>query len=195
MPAKSGRYRVVEVTILEPSHEAPFIAAAAASAALHADWYSAPATPSEFRDLLARCDGVSQIGYLFMHEPSGSPCGTASISNIVGGSFQSGYLSFAAFEPYDRRGLMTAAIRTVVADAFGERGLHRLEANVQPGNVRSVALVRRLGFRLEGHSPHYLNIAGSWRDHDRFAIIAEEWSAAPAELDYPRPSPDRSSLT
>lgn len=173
----------VEVATLEPSHETSFIAAAAASAALHADWYSAPATSSEFRDLLARCDGVSQIGYLFLHEPSGSPCGTASISNIVRGSFQSGYLSFAAFESFDRRGLVAAGIRMVVADAFGEGGLHRLEANVQPGNGRSIALIRRLGFRLEGHSPRYLNIAGAWRDHDRFAMTAEEWPTAPVEPD------------
>lgn len=166
---------MVEVAFLEAS----FVAAVSASAALHGDWYSAPATARGFRDLLARCDGIDQIVYLLLLGPSGAPCGTASISNIVRGSFRSGYLSFAAFEPYDRRGLMTAGLGAVISDAFGDRGLHRLEANVQPGNARSIALVRRLGFRLEGHSPRYLNIAGAWRGHDRFALTAEEWPVEP----------------
>ncbi len=59
--------------------------------------------------------------------------------------------------------------------AFGELGLHRLEANIQPDNAASIALVRKPGFRLEGYSPRYLKIAGRWRDHERWAILAEEW--------------------
>lgn len=50
-----------------------------------------------------------------------------------------------------------------------------LEANIQPGNVASIALVKSLGFRLEGHSARYLKIAGEWRDHERYAITVEEW--------------------
>ena len=58
--------------------------------------------------------------------------------------------------------------------AFGSLGLHRLEANIQPGNASSVALVKGAGFRLEGYSRRYLKISGRWRDHERWAILAED---------------------
>ena len=70
--------------------------------------------------------------------------------------------------------LMTEAVRLAAAHAFGVLGLHRLEANIQPENLRSIALVKRLGFRLEGFSPRYLRIGGEWRDHERWALLAEE---------------------
>ena len=71
------------------------------------------------------------------------------------------------------RGLMTGAVRAVGRIAFRDLGLHRLEANIQPDNVRSIQLVERLEFRREGLSPRYLHIGGEWRDHERWALLAD----------------------
>ncbi len=71
-------------------------------------------------------------------------------------------------------GFMTEAVRLTVVHAFLEIGLHRLEANIQPGNLRSIAVVKRVGFRKEGFSPRYLQIDGVWRDHERWALLADE---------------------
>src|SRR5690606_39743031 len=70
------------------------------------------------------------------------------------------------------------ALRLVVAQAFGKLKLHRLEASIQPTNSRSIRLVESLGFTLEGTSRRYLKIRGRWRDHQRWALLAEDWRAA-----------------
>jgi ribosomal-protein-alanine N-acetyltransferase len=69
---------------------------------------------------------------------------------------------------------MSEGIELVLEHAFGSMGLHRLEANIQPSNAASIALAKRAGFRLEGFSPRYLKIDGHWRDHERWAIVAED---------------------
>ena len=79
--------------------------------------------------------------------------------------------------PFAGRGYMTEAIRLMLRYAFRDLKLHRIEANIQPENVASIALVRRAGFRREGYSPRYLKISGRWRDHERWAILAEDWKA------------------
>jgi ribosomal-protein-alanine N-acetyltransferase len=67
---------------------------------------------------------------------------------------------------------MREALRATIRHAFGTLKLHRLEANIQPGNVASIALARSCGFSKEGYSPRYLKIGGRWRDHERWAMVA-----------------------
>jgi len=106
---------------------------------------------------------------------NGEVIGVVNINEIVGGFFQSGYLGYYGMVRQTGRGLMTEAVGRAVSFAFGDLGLHRLEANIQPDNLRSLALVQRLGFRREGYSPRYLRIGGVWRDHERWAVLADEW--------------------
>jgi ribosomal-protein-alanine N-acetyltransferase len=101
----------------------------------------------------------------------------ANLNEIVRGGLQSAYLGFYALEPHAGAGHMAAGVGALLRRAFGELHLHRVEANVQPDNTRSLALVERLGFRREGFSPRYLKVGGRWRDHVRLALLAEEWRA------------------
>jgi [ribosomal protein S5]-alanine N-acetyltransferase len=100
-----------------------------------------------------------------------------TISQIVRGAFQSAYLGYYANARHAGRGLMREAMDQLLDHAFGPLALHRLEANIQPGNRPSIALARGAGFRLEGFSPRYLLIGGHWRDHERYAITVDERSA------------------
>jgi len=104
--------------------------------------------------------------------------GFININEIVRGAFQSGYLGYASFQPFDGRGYMSAGVRLVLHSAFSEHRLHRVEANIQPENLRSIALVARLGFSQEGFSPQYLKIGGRWRDHERWALTRTQWRRA-----------------
>jgi ribosomal-protein-alanine N-acetyltransferase len=105
----------------------------------------------------------------------GAIVGGIELSRIARGNFRSAYLGYQIGGPHARQGLMTEALRIAVTDAFGRLKLHRLEANIQPGNVASIRLVRRLGFTREGFSRAYLKIGGRWRDHERWAILKPHW--------------------
>jgi ribosomal-protein-alanine N-acetyltransferase len=103
--------------------------------------------------------------------------GVFNVSEIVRGPLQSGYLGYYSFLPWAGRGYMREGLELLLRQTFVRYKLHRLEANIQPANVRSIALIRGAGFRKEGYSPRYLKIAGRWCDHERWAILTEEWSA------------------
>jgi ribosomal-protein-alanine N-acetyltransferase len=89
--------------------------------------------------------------------------------------YLSAYLGYYAEQPYNGQGYMTEGMRLVLRRSFIVMRLHRVEANVQPENAASIALVKRAGFRSEGFSPRYLKVAGRWRDHQRWAILSDDW--------------------
>jgi ribosomal-protein-alanine N-acetyltransferase len=162
----------VRIVPIELADQEEFVAAALRSRKLHHPWVSPPLGPSGFRALVERSQGPVNMGCVVRHAATHEMVGFISISNIVRGFFQSAYLGYYAFAGHERQGLMRAALGLTVRMAFAQLKLHRLEANIQPGNAASIALVRSCGFSKEGYSPRYLKIGGRWRDHERWAILA-----------------------
>jgi [ribosomal protein S5]-alanine N-acetyltransferase len=166
-----------EVALAEPSpaDEAEFIAAVRASKQTLHPWVDPADTSERFAAYLARAAREEHACYLVRHVTCGCLAGFVNIGNIVYGALRSGYLGYGGFASHAGRGLMTAGVGAVVSVGFGPLGLHRLEANIQPDNARSIAMVARLGFRREGFSPRYLMVDGQWRDHERWTVLAEDW--------------------
>lgn len=151
-----------------------FLAVTRDSAEFHRPWVDPAKTPERFLEYLRTRDGITNDGFLLRDLDSGRIVGLININCIIRGFFQSAFLGYWAARDGCRRGCMTEGLRLVCRHAFDQMGLHRLEANIQPDNLPSIALVRRCGFRLEGFSPRYLRIAGEWRDHQRWALLADD---------------------
>jgi ribosomal-protein-alanine N-acetyltransferase len=141
---------------------------------LHRPWTYPPERPDQFNDLVSRTGRDDFVCLAAVLAENGDLVGIFTISQIVRGYFQSAYLGYYANARHAGKGLMGEAMLLVLDHAFGPLALHRLEANIQPGNAPSIALARGAGFRLEGYSPRYLLIGGRWRDHERYAITADE---------------------
>ena len=150
-----------------------FALAAKRSKSLHRSWVSPPTTTTEAEELAKQRQGPNDFGYLVCEFETGKIAGYIEITNIVRGPLQSGYLGYYMFKGYERRGYMKWALGVIVQRAWKELKLHRLEANIQPGNTASIELVKALGFEQEGYSPKYLKLGGRWRDHERWAILCK----------------------
>jgi [ribosomal protein S5]-alanine N-acetyltransferase len=168
-----------DVFLRHPAHDdfAEYLALVAASRRLHRPWVYPSTAARGFAAYVERASSERFFGCLICLRETGAIVGVANLSEVVRGVFQSAYLGFYGHAGYAGRGLMRQGVALLLRYTFHRLRLHRIEANVQPGNTRSVALVRGLGFRREGLSPKYLKIGGRWRDHERWALLAEEWRA------------------
>lgn len=175
MSRTSKRSARVALRRLTRHDEAAFLAAVRRSRKLHGCYANAPATAERFHAALDRQRDPSHEGFVVVTIDGDEFVGAINLNEIVRGPAQSAYLGYYALEPHAGRGLMAEGVALVIAKAFGELKLHRLEANIQPDNARSLALAQRLGFQREGYSPRYLKLAGRWRDHERWALLKEDW--------------------
>jgi len=157
-----------------------------ASRSLHRGWVAPPADEEAFAAYVRRSRRPDFEALLVGRNEDGTMAGVFNLSQIFLGPFRGAYLGFYAFEPLAGQGFMHDGIRLVFRHAFGTLGLHRLQANVQPGNDASLALIRGAGFRREGYARRYLKIGGRWRDHEMWALLAED-------LDGHRPIADGKS--
>ena len=152
-----ARVRLRRVTLAD---EREFLESVKTSRALHHPWVSAASTPKQFRGFVESMSRPDNCGLLVCERDSNRIAGVINVTNIVLGVFRSGYVGFYAFAGFERRGLMHEGLRAAIHHAFDKLKLHRLEANIQPGNAASIALIKSCGFCNEGYSPRYLKIAG-----------------------------------
>ncbi len=163
---------------LQITDEKAFLEMANQSQMLHHPWVNPPQTTDEFNDFFQRFQQPNQKSFI-VHLPSNEIVGVINVSEIVRGFFQSAYLGFYASSAYAGKGMMSQGLKLVLSKAFTELGLHRLEANIQPGNLTSIQLVAKNGFKREGFSPRYLKINNKWCDHERWALTLEDYLSSP----------------
>ncbi|HYB40303.1 MAG TPA: GNAT family protein [Candidatus Methylomirabilis sp.] len=131
-------------------------------------------TPHQlYVDWLESARGGRHEKLLICRKGDGAILGAINLNEIIRGPAQSAFLGYWIGAAHARQGYMTEALALALRHAFGPLRLHRVEANIRPVNVPSLALVRRAGFHCEGYSPGYLQIDGRWEDHERWALVAD----------------------
>ena len=159
------------------SDHGEFVSLMRTSRSFHRPWATAPTDDERFAAYLADSRRGDFEAMLLCRSSDLAILGFFNLSQIVRRSLQNAYLGYAVGKPYAGQGYMREGIQLVLRRGFMDLKLHRIEANIQPGNLASIALARGAGFRREGFSPRYLKIAGRWRDHERWAILADDWRA------------------
>jgi ribosomal-protein-alanine N-acetyltransferase len=162
-----------------------FISLMQVSRTFHSPWATAPTDDERFAAYLADTRREDFDAMLLCRRDDDAILGFFNLSQIVRRRLQSAYVGYAIGQPHSGHGYMREGIELVLEHAFTTLRLHRIEANIQPGNATSLALARGAGFRREGFSPRYLKIGGRWRDHERWAILAEDWRERVGAPDLP----------
>ena len=109
--------------------------------------------------------------FVFLRELPDVLIGTINFNNCVRGVFQSCTLGYSLSEKAQGHGYMTEALQVGIQHIFSEIKLHRIGANYLPHNQRSAALLKRLGFSVDGYARDYLYIAGQWQDHILTSLV------------------------
>jgi ribosomal-protein-alanine N-acetyltransferase len=169
----------------ERADRAEFVSLMRVSRAFHRPWATAPTDDEAFDAYLVDSRRPDFEALLVCRREDRAILGFFNLSHITRGSLQSAYLGYAIGSTFAGQGYMREGIELVTRDAFLTLRLHRIEANIQPGNQASIALARGAGFSREGFSPRYLKIGGRWRDHERWAVLAEDWRAHAEKLGLP----------
>lgn len=167
---------MTNLIIREPilKDQTAFLSSVEKSQALHHPWIKPPQNEEQFEAYLKRSELPNHKCFLAC-DTSENIVGVFNISEIILYNFRSAYLGFYSMANYAGKGYMSQGLKLVLQYIFEEIKLHRIEANIQPKNSRSINLVRANGFSKEGYSPKYLYINGKWRDHERWALTYDIW--------------------
>jgi ribosomal-protein-alanine N-acetyltransferase len=185
MTSRAVKYPAVigkRVMLRQPQQgdQEEFIALNRASARFHRGLVSPPTDATEFPAFLARSENPASALFLLCRVTDEAIMGSINLSQIFRGGFQNAYVGYYMGAAFSGQGYMSEGLQLVLGFAFRQLKLHRLEANIQPGNLASIALVKRAGFVREGFSRRYLKVCGRWRDHERWALLAEDFCARDA---------------
>jgi len=159
----------------EPGDCGEYIALSKRSEKFHRGLIKMSRTSEEFEGYLERCKNPANANFLICRASDDAIAGMINLSQIFYGPFCNAYLGYGLGVGFTGQGLMTEAITLILKHAFVDLKLHRVEANVQPENTASIAVLKRNGFKREGYSEKYLKIGGRWRDHERWAMVKENW--------------------
>jgi [ribosomal protein S5]-alanine N-acetyltransferase len=121
-------------------------------------------------------------------DSDGAVAGSINLNSIIRGAFQSASVGYWVSESCAGRGLASAAVADVTGLAFGELGLHRLDAATLLHNTPSQRVLLRNGFRPFAVAESYLKIAGRWQDHILFQLLLSPVGTTP------RGAPDGSAI-
>ena len=113
---------------------------------------------------------------------SGQLVGEINLNNVVRGALQSGTLGYWIDQAHAGNSYMSEAVVVMLSFAFDRLDLHRVEICIVPRNSNSKRVVEKIGLRFEGTAERYLQIAGVWEDHLRYAITSEEWTERADDL-------------
>lgn len=105
---------------------------------------------------------------------NGRLVGQLTVGGVAYGSLRGAHIGYWVDERVAGRGITPTAVALAGDHCFSALGLHRLEIALRPENAPSRRVVEKLGFRYEGERPRYLHIDGDWRDHEVWALHAEE---------------------
>jgi ribosomal-protein-alanine N-acetyltransferase len=134
------------------------------------DYFTVGGQRAIIGDALARYKQGSALPHVIL-DRTGRVVGRITLNGIVRGPFQSCSMGYWLSASDNGRGLATAAVREIIGVAFGELGLHRIQAETLLNNIRSQRVLERGGFVRIGMAPAYLNIAGTWQDHILYQVV------------------------
>jgi ribosomal-protein-alanine N-acetyltransferase len=163
----------VALRYLTPEDEKVFLSNIRRSRNLHRAWVHVPTSAKAFQRYVQEMNTPDDQAYVVICRDTQAMVGMVELQDIFRGDFQNAYLIYYGFAGQLQQGFMKAAVQQAIAKAFGPLKLHRLEANVQPDNKASIALLKACGFQQEGLSPRFLKKNGEWKDHQRWALLKD----------------------
>jgi ribosomal-protein-alanine N-acetyltransferase len=138
-------------------------------------WPEDDLTRTAFRRRLAIYARETEAGnawpFFIFADTGRSLVGAITLSNVRRGVAETGTLGYWIGQSFAGRGFATAAVGAVVAWAFDDLNLHRVEAACVPENAASRRVLEKAGFQLEGRARAYLKINGTWADHLMFGVV------------------------